>query len=167
MVYSQIRATLILQKMYPWRDNGSREFCRIDDRELEWIVIHCTTRIYGRKHMRVYIPRFQIHVNKQSSTVTLMEPEVISTLKRANLFVDHYIEQRPECIVGSVIMVRLNHQAYHPQRLDHLLEYDLLINSGRPNRMRVVCSRASNGYSYVPDETVQPRQWPGMALRFP
>ena len=153
--------------MHPWPDNGPREFCRIDDRELEWIVIHCTTRIYGRKHMRVYIPRFQIHVNKQSSTVTLMEPEVISTLKRANLLVDHYIEQSPECIVGSVVMVRDPQQAYLPQTEGHHLEYDLMINSGRPNRMRVVCARASNGYAWVSSETIQPRQWPGMNFRFP
>ena len=155
------------EPMHPWPDNGPREFCRIDHRELDNIVIHCTTIIHGHRHLKVYIPRCQLHVNKQSSTVTLLEPEVISILKRSNLLVDHYMEQSPECIVGQVIMVRLNHQAYHPQRRGHLLEYDLLINSGRPNRMRVVCSRASNGYSYVPDETVQPRQWPGMALRFP
>jgi hypothetical protein len=153
--------------MYPWPDNGPREFCRIDHRELEWIVIHCTTLIHGRKHMKVYIPRFQIHVNKQSSTVTLMEPEVISTLKRANLLVDHYMEQMPECIVGSVIMVRDPQHAYHPQIEGHHLEYDLLINAGRPNRMRVVCARASNGYAWVTSETIQPRQWPGMELRFP
>jgi len=152
--------------MHPWPDNGPREFCRIDHRELDTIVVRCTTLIHGRRHLRVHVPRFQLHVNKQSSTVTLLEPEVISTLKRANLLVDHYMEQWPECIVGSVIMVRQSHQAYHPQRHNHHLEYDLLINSGRPNRMRVVCARASNGYSYTTDE-IQPRQWPGMAMRFP
>jgi len=64
-------------------------------------------------------------------------------------------------------MVRQSHQAYHPQMHGHYLEYDLLINSGRPNRMRVVCALASNGYSYTSDEMSQPRQWPGMILRVP
>ena len=155
--------------MHPWPDNGPREFVRIDDRDLDGIVIHCKTLVHGHRRLRVNIPRFHIHVNKQSSTVTLLEPEVISTLKRSNLLVNHYIQQIPECVVGSIVMVRQPHQAYLPQRHGEYLEYDLFINSGRPNRMTVVCARPSNGYAYVwtptTEEMAQARQWPGMLLR--
>ena len=134
-------------------------------------VIHCKTLVHGHRRLRVNIPRFHIHVNKQSSTVTLLEPDFISTFKRSHLLVTHYIQQIPECVVGSIVMVRQPHQAYLSQRHGEYLEYDLFINSGRPNRMTVVCARPSNGYAYVWTPTAEEfeewnaRQWPGMLLR--
>lgn len=154
-----------------WLDNGPREFARIDDRDLDRLVIHCQTLVHGHRQLRVNVPRFQIHVNMERSTATLLEPEVISTLKKSNLLVSHYIQQVPECVVGSIIMVRQPHQAYLPEMQSECLEYDFFINSGRPNRMTVVCARRSNGYSYVWAPTAEEfvewnaRQWPGMLLR--
>ena len=58
-------------------------------------------------------------------------------------------------------MVRGHHQTYYPHVNGHLLEYDLLLNSGRYNRMTVACARASNGYAFTEDDTVRGRQWPG------